>query len=401
MPQRSTNGLLLYLMHLVLLCGFLCLPGVNVRAASLFGKVIEVNSGDVITIFNLNRPVRVKFLGIDAPELNQEFGEAARKHLSDLVLDKSVLVEYWGIAADKSLTGRVLLNGADVGAQMVRDGVAWSDPNNQSRLSVTDREVYQQSELAARAERRGLWQEQNPTAPWDFVRAEQLKKYPVVAPGARDPFARARRDGPTPELTNLTLMAGSANGAGKRPMTRDEISASWDSLSSSNKNLHELRPPSENFSVLVPDEGRRITQPIDFNGESVDINLYMARDGANLYAVMWFTGPSYGETDKVAIDSTVPDMIKAAHKSYQEGDRGYFLCSQQRQKDISINGYAGREFDMSSCSLPTRARAFTKVVDNHRQMYIGIVFYGDDDQHVTQFIKSFIAGRKQAQTAQQ
>ena len=30
-----------------------------VDAASLFGKVIEVNSGDVITIFNLNRPVRV------------------------------------------------------------------------------------------------------------------------------------------------------------------------------------------------------------------------------------------------------------------------------------------------------------------------------------------------------
>ena len=55
------------------------------RAATIFGRVIEVNSGDVITIHNLNRPVRVKLLGVDAPELNQAFGDVARKHLADLV----------------------------------------------------------------------------------------------------------------------------------------------------------------------------------------------------------------------------------------------------------------------------------------------------------------------------
>ena len=37
---------------------------------------------------------------------------------------------------------------------------------------------------------------------------------------------------------------------------------------------------------------------------------------------------------------------------------------------------------MSSCSLPTRARVFTKVVDDRRQMYVGIVFYGDEDENV-------------------
>ena len=41
--------------------------------------------------------------------------------------DKSVLVEYSGIAADSSLTGRVLLNNTDIGAQMIRDGAAWFD----------------------------------------------------------------------------------------------------------------------------------------------------------------------------------------------------------------------------------------------------------------------------------
>ena len=68
------------------------------QAASLYGKVIEVNSGDVITIFNLNRPVRVKLLGVDAPEMDQAFGDVAKKHLSDLVFDKAVLVHYSGIS---------------------------------------------------------------------------------------------------------------------------------------------------------------------------------------------------------------------------------------------------------------------------------------------------------------
>src|SRR5437868_9486139 len=90
------------LRHFVLLCGlvfFAC----DVQAASLFGRVIEVQSGDVITIFNLNRPVRVKLLGIDAPEMGQTFGDVAKKHLSDLVYDKFVLVEYSGISADSSI----------------------------------------------------------------------------------------------------------------------------------------------------------------------------------------------------------------------------------------------------------------------------------------------------------
>src|ERR671920_2141796 len=98
------------MMRYLLFVLVLLLNVVNVEAASLFGKVIEVNSGDVITISNLNRPVRVRLLGVDAPEMDQAFGDVAKKHLADLVFDKSVLVEYAGIAGDHSLTGRVMLN---------------------------------------------------------------------------------------------------------------------------------------------------------------------------------------------------------------------------------------------------------------------------------------------------
>src|SRR3954454_8015898 len=183
MPSKGTKCTkksLRHLVPLVILCAFFCMSA-SVRGASLVGKVIEVNSGDTITISNLNRPVRVRLLGIDAPELSQSFGDVAQRHLNDLVFDKSVLVEYAGIAGDHSLNGRVLLDGADVGAQMIRDGAAWVDPGNEHRLSETDREVYQRSEDAARSERRGLWQEEYPIAPWEFARAVELKTKPVAA----------------------------------------------------------------------------------------------------------------------------------------------------------------------------------------------------------------------------
>ena len=158
----------------------------------MFGKVIDVNSGDVITIVNLNRPVRVKLVGVDAPEMDQAFGDVAKKHLSDLIHDKSVVVEYSGIAADGSVSGRVLLNEADIGAQMIRDGAAWFDPNNLSNLSGKDREIYQQSEQAARGERRGLWQADNPTAPWEFVKARALRTDPRASSKCNCSGSKAR-----------------------------------------------------------------------------------------------------------------------------------------------------------------------------------------------------------------
>src|SRR5215213_9880219 len=205
--SKSTNRLAWHFVPLLLLCAFWFTSAAAVKASTLFGKVIEVNSGDVITIFNLNRPVRIRLLGLDAPEMNQAFGDVAKKHLADLVYDKSVLVEYAGITADSSLTGRVLLGSADIGAQMIRDGAAWVDPGTQHRLSATDREVYQQSEQAARNERRGLWQQENPLAPWEFVKAVALRTRPVAALNDVGPVKRPAPDRPTPELTSLMLMA--------------------------------------------------------------------------------------------------------------------------------------------------------------------------------------------------
>lgn len=391
MPQRGTKRAEKFLRHFVpfvLLCAFLCTSAAAVRGASLFGKVIEVNSGDVITVFNLNRPVRVRLLGVDAPEVDQAFGDVARKHLADLVFDKSVLVEYSGIDGDHSVNGRVLLEGADVGAQLIRDGAAWVDPSNQHRLSATDREVYQVSEATARSERRGLWQQENPTAPWEFARALAMRKAPAATLNAVGP-RKFPSDRPVPELTNLTLMASRLAASSGATRSGGLVDLPGFLAPVNGGNWHVLRPARERFSVLVPEEGE--TQDLPFR-EGMG-HLYRARDGRSAFVVEWLTGTTYGESDVDAIKLTSATLLQSfgiiLNPGNQSAEQSAAACQSQNEKDISMHGFTGLEFDISSCALPVKVRVFTRTIKDERQLYLAMVLYKEDDDNVARFINSF------------
>ena len=394
MPQRgtkSTKRLLKHLQHLMMLCAFLFISAAGVEAASLVGKVIEVNSGDVITIFNLNRPVRVRLLGVDAPEMDQVFGDVAKKHLADLVYDKSVLVEYAGISGDHSLNGRVLLEGADVGAQMIRDGAAWIDPSTQHRLSETDREVYQQSEVAARGERRGLWQQENPIAPWEFVKAVALRQNPVALLNTVAPVKKPVADRPTPDLDSLTLMASRL--AAAAPPTRSVNPSNFTGILPpvDGGTWYLLRPAREQFSVLVPEEGDQNSLPATRDGR-LEGHVYRGRDGRSAFVVSWLSGATYGESDVDAIKHSLAGFLKGFGTTFDAlyGAQGAsFSCELQNEKDISMGEFTGLEFDLTSCTIPAKARVFTRTINGNRQMYLASVFYMEQDDNVSRFINSF------------
>jgi len=375
------------LRHLVLLCGvvfFAC----DVQAASFFGRVIEVQSGDVITIFNLNRPVRVKLLGIDAPEMGQAFGDVARKHLSDLVYDKSVLVEYSGISADSSIDGRVLLNDADIGAQMIRDGAAWFDLNNQGGLSATDREVYQQSEQAARSERRGLWQQENPIAPWEFVKAVALRRNPAALVKSIAPEKEVRANRPVPELTNISLMPTGSSAGRNEPSAEDFARAA----SATPKTWQEFRPAGEDFSILAPDQGLHKTFQEEAGNRMVDAHSYLVRDGWATYVVTWMKGPTQGRTEESALQEALQGVLKGAREGIEKRGQEGFSCGAVPKRNISINGYAGREFDLTSCTLPIKVRVYVRVNGEDTQVYLAAAMFAEEDENVRRFLKSFTVG---------
>jgi endonuclease YncB( thermonuclease family) len=365
----------------------LCCLCTDVNAASMFGKVIDVNSGDVITIVNLNRPVRVKLVGVDAPEMDQAFGDVAKKHLSDLIHDKSVVVEYSGIAADGSVSGRVLLNDADIGAQMIRDGAAWFDPNNLSNLSGKDREIYQHSEKAARDERRGLWQAVNPTAPWEFVKIRALQKDPRPMVRAIAPAQKPARDRSPSELTNLTLMTrGAASAPGSPQTSANDKGFAWAEAIPTRSAWRQFRPEGEDFTALVPENGQLLDTEVPLGGEMNRVTLYLARDGWSTYFVQWLKAKSLGETHNAALSDAVLGFSMGLKVGL--GPHANESCRASDEKYISVNGLPAVEFEMVSCVMRGRARIVTKLVDGHRYMYVLAAIFMNEDDNVPRFLNS-------------
>lgn len=347
-------------------------------AASLFGKVIEVNDGDTITIFNLNRPVKVRLLAVDAPESNQPFGDVAKEHLRRLVFDKFVSVEYTGLGEKSSLIGKVLFEGMDVGAQMIRDGAAWFDPNKKDQLSESDCEIYLLSEQAARGEKRGLWQDEGPIPPWEYAKTGRSQREAIASPVRSTASNRDNRR--TTSLTNESLLGNlpSAFSATSSDSTPTQPKKPW----------QRFEPTGESFSVLVPVDGRQIKDPIPSGDQMVNVNYYMARDGASTYAIMWATGPSKGEADLPAIYATLQGFLRGVSASYANVGKK-FACEPTSEIDISSNGFQGREFNMPGCTVPAMARLFTRAVGNQREMYLGVVLSMSPDPNAARFIQSF------------
>ena len=98
-------------------------------AASRFaGRVSFVTDGDTLWVRPDagGRPRKLRIDGIDAPEICQAGGEAAREVLKRWVLHQQVEVT---VRRDDDYgrgLARIRLDGKDMGAQLVRAGQAWS-----------------------------------------------------------------------------------------------------------------------------------------------------------------------------------------------------------------------------------------------------------------------------------
>ena len=135
-------------------------------AETFSGKVVGISDGDTITVLHGGRGEAIRLDGIDAPERKQPFSAAAKKHLSDLVFQKTVRVEMKSKDRYQRSVGVIWLpDGRNVNQEMVRAGYAWW----YRRYAPRDRKL-DALEAEAREARRGLWEEEEPTAPWIFRR---------------------------------------------------------------------------------------------------------------------------------------------------------------------------------------------------------------------------------------
>lgn len=137
----------------------------------LSGQVVSIADGDTITVRPKQGPsVKVRLIGIDAPERGQAFGTRARQELGELVAGKSVEV----IGTEKDRYGRLLgdvrHDGRSINLEMIRRGFAWA------YVEFDPPAEYVAAEAEARAARRGLWADKSPVPPWAYRKSRRAKE---------------------------------------------------------------------------------------------------------------------------------------------------------------------------------------------------------------------------------
>ncbi len=133
-------------------------------------KVIAVLDGDTVLIKRAKGLVKIRMVGIDAPEKAQPFGETSKRSLFDLVMGKQVTIKSQAIDKYGRMVAAINVDNLDVNAEQIRRGMAWANVRNKALLVLQEE---------AKQVPRGLWALNNPTPPWDW-----RKQHPSVAPVA-------------------------------------------------------------------------------------------------------------------------------------------------------------------------------------------------------------------------
>ena len=132
------------------------------EAAILLCLVVAISDGDTLTARCQAETVKIRVAEIDAPEKAQPFGTRARQSLADLCFQAQAEVKPQTRDRYGRTVARVTCNGVDVSAHQVSTGMAWVYRKYSSDPALPPLEA------AARAEKRGLWVDPAPMAPWEW-----------------------------------------------------------------------------------------------------------------------------------------------------------------------------------------------------------------------------------------
>ena len=122
-----------------------------------------MTDGDTLTVLRAGHAATVRLQGVDAPEKRQAYGDRARRFVADVAFDQTVSVRTTGRDRNGRLLGEVVLpDGRSLNQELVRAGYAWwfRKYSRDIRLARLEDE--------ARQDRRGLWADDAPQAPWEY-----------------------------------------------------------------------------------------------------------------------------------------------------------------------------------------------------------------------------------------
>lgn len=145
------------LLALFLACA---LSAAHAQVAIITGTVERIYTGDTLTV----KGERIRLRDVDAPLLSQPFGAESKMVLTRLCLKTRAVVTVTQQDSYGPVIGRVVCDGVDAQAVLVRTGFAWV----RVQYGYKDSPLYA-LEREARERKEGLWC-CNPTPPWEWRR---------------------------------------------------------------------------------------------------------------------------------------------------------------------------------------------------------------------------------------
>ncbi len=134
------------------------------------GRVVDVATGETITVLRNGKNEKVMLYGIDCPEDGQPFSNEAKQFTSEMVFGKKVQVEQIREDRQGRIVAIVAVEKRLLNEEIVKAGFGW----------VYDRycdwpicETWKALQLKAKLSKRGLWIDPSPVPPWEFRRKKK------------------------------------------------------------------------------------------------------------------------------------------------------------------------------------------------------------------------------------
>lgn len=175
--------------------------------------VIAVPAGDVLSLERAGESARVRLWGIDAPEAGQPFAEEAAARVKELVLGKTVKAEVItqdtaGMNVARVTYGQEL----DLAETLVAEGLAWWDQRR-----ANEARALKLGNAEAIREKRGLWADDAPLAPWDYRLSHDLEDFAYA--GGNAPVLPAESEAPEEEIKSVSASGTGVKLFGTNPGT--------------------------------------------------------------------------------------------------------------------------------------------------------------------------------------
>lgn len=130
--------------------------------------IVSVHDGDTVKAIDAAKVQQRYGCTASTPlRSGQPFGTKARDRLAALTMEKAVEVHLHGQDKYGRTLARLVVEGQDVDAAMIREGLAWhyAKYDHTPALAAAERE--------ARAARRSLWADRDPVPPWEWRASEK------------------------------------------------------------------------------------------------------------------------------------------------------------------------------------------------------------------------------------